>query len=246
MSWFEHDELPCPSCGARFLGATAETINVTRMPEMRDRILDGTFNRVVCPHCKTTAHVDRAFLYSDMTRKQFVHVFPRTRASDWPVWEETALEVFRHAFDGLPGEMRDFGAGFGVRAVFGGPALADKLHLADAGLEDAIVELLKLELHTSQPELRTRQDLFLDVVGVDAAAGLIEVAATGGAAPPAIYGVRLSRYEELMSRREELVEKYLGLFSRPFVGYRRLAREPLAKELLAGIAFSETPATDGS
>ena len=69
---------------------------------------------------------------------------------------------------------------------------------------------------------------------------MIEVAATGGGGPPALYGMRIARYEEWLAKREELVEKYMGLFERPCVGYRRLAREPLAKELLAGITFTES------
>src|SRR5207237_105592 len=134
---------------------------------------------------------------------------------DWEQWEAVTEKVFAEAFAGAPEPMRDFATGFRVRAVFGGPALADKLHVWDAGLDDAVVELLKLELATSQPELRARRDLFLDVVRVDLAGGLVEVAATGTAAPPALYGMRLARHEQLLGHREELMEKYMGLFCRP-------------------------------
>jgi hypothetical protein len=226
MSWFETRELDCPRCARSFPAATAETINVTRMPTARDRILDGSFHRVECSHCHAIIEVDRAFLYSDLRREQFIHVFPLSHFGAWPHWEEVAGQTFWSAFDPAPPAMHEVARRFAVRAVFGLDALADKLRIWDAGLDDSLVELLKLELAASDPTLRSRRDLLLDVVGVDPGARTIEVAARSAHAgwPEERYSIRQSRYDELRAARLDLEEKFPLLFFRPFVSFRRLAR----------------------
>lgn len=230
MSWFETTEFDCPRCGERFHGATAETINATRMPAARDRIFDGSFNRVRCSRCGASMHVDRTFLYSDIRREQFVHVFPLREAHDWPRLETVAEQTFHDAFHPSPPAMQEASRRFAVRAVFGLRALADKLRLWDAGLDDALVELQKLELYTGEPALRRRGDALLDVVGVDREAGHVEVEArsASGAWEVERFGLSLARYRELEASRAELEERYPGLFLRPFVSVRRLAHETLA------------------
>src|SRR5437660_345608 len=151
MSWFETTPFDCPSCGKQFFGPTAETINVSRMPGERDRILAGQFHRLTCSHCGAVLRVDRRFLYTDLDRKHFAHVFCTDEIGDWPALEQEAGKVFWQGFEKSPPGVREMALGFRVRAVFGVEALAEKLRIWDAGLDDALVELLKLELVTSMP-----------------------------------------------------------------------------------------------
>jgi hypothetical protein len=228
MSWFETESFTCPRCSGTFTASTADTINVTRMPSARDRILDGTFHRFGCETCGETITIDRTFLYSDLRREQFIHVFPVDHAGDWPQWEEIAGQTFWQAFTPAPPAMREVATRFRVRAVFGLAALADKLRAWDADLDDAIVETLKLELAATHPVVSTRTDAAIDIVTVGDE--LIEVAATSltGAWSEERYGLRLSRYRELLAARGDLEQKFPGLFHKPYVGFRRLARETLA------------------
>src|SRR5438105_2579346 len=119
MSWFVSDPVSCPRCGHEFVVDTAETINVTRMPAAREAILDGKFHRESCPGCGASVHIDRAFLYTDVTRAQFVHVFPRSHVVEWPEWEEVAARTFWDAFHPAPPAMEELARTFTVRAVFG-------------------------------------------------------------------------------------------------------------------------------
>ena len=117
MSWFADERFTCPRCQHEFMAATADTINVTRMPGARDLILAGTFHRVVCEHCQERITIDRSFLYTDMRREHFVHVFPKDHEGDWPQWEEIAGETFWRGFVPAPPAMREVATRFLVRAV---------------------------------------------------------------------------------------------------------------------------------
>ena len=227
MSDFTTDKLACPRCSNEVELSTAESINVTRMPSARDKILAGTFHRFACSSCQERITVDRVFLYTDMRREQFVHIFPVDHSGDWPRWEEIAAQTFWEAFNPAPPAMREIATRYRVRAVFGLAALADKVRVWEAGLDDVIVELQKLELATAHEALRTRTDVALDVVAVDDAT--IEVAATSlsNAWPEERYALARTRYVQLAAARSELVEKFPGLFHKPYVGYRRLANETL-------------------
>jgi hypothetical protein len=228
MSWFADERYTCPSCQREFMAATADTINVTRMPGARDQILAGTFHRFVCEHCQTRITIDRSFLYTDLRREHFVHVFPKDHESGWPQWEEIAGETFWRGFVPGPPAMREVATRFLVRAVFGLEALADKLRVWDAGLDDTLVELCKLELATTHPVLSQRGDVALDVVAVGESLIEVEASSLLGAWPPERFGIQRSRYAELAGARAELVSKFPGLFMRPYAGFRRLARETLA------------------
>lgn len=226
MSWFETRPIDCPRCGASVEVATAETINVTRMPSARDRILDGGFHRAPCPGCGGAVRVERAFLYTDVRREQFVHVFPPGDVADWPRCEEVAGHAFEGAVDPSPPAMREAARRFAVRVVFGLDALAEKLRLFDAGLDDALVELQKLELAAGAPALRARPSLRLRVARVDPDADRIEVIASENEIDDDDrWALALGRHRELAAHRDELRERFPGLFLRPFVDYRRLARE---------------------
>src|SRR5688572_30481756 len=196
MSWYEaQSSLTCSACGKSFTAATAESINVTRMPGARIAILSAEFHRVECPSCHHRSWVDRQFLYTDIKRQQYVHVFPQADLLDWPRLEEVAWEVFYGGFKG-PAGIQAMAAEYRTRAVFGPNALADKLRIWDAGLDDALVELLKLELFTTLPQLRGRPDLSFVVIAVTDELIEVEVTSRGGGAAEH-YGMRRARYHEL-------------------------------------------------
>lgn len=229
MSWFDVTTLTCPSCGKAFETGTAETINVTRMPWAKEQILAGQFHRVVCPHCDAMHTLDRSFLYTDMTHGHFVLVFPNEQVGEWPELEQVAARAFFDVVESGPPLVQAMAATFRVRQVFGLRDLGDKLRLWEAGLDDALVEVMKLELVTRTPELGRRADLRLSVAAVLDSDDQLAIAAWShdGASPEQLWSASLARYRELEQRRAELAESFPGLFFKPFVSYRRLAREEI-------------------
>jgi CpXC protein len=224
MSWFESSQMTCGRCGHGFDGHSADSINVVRMPQARQQILDGDFHRVPCPSCGARIEIDRSFLYTDVSRRQFAQVFPLDHARQWSQWESMAEEVFAGGFETGPAGVQSLGADFTVRALFGLDALAEKLRLWDAGLDDALVELLKLELVACWPELH-RPDPGLLVVEIEPRQLVVTATAEPDGGERPLYGLNRARYDELQAERTELEANFPGLFFKPFVDYRRLASE---------------------
>ncbi len=227
MSWFEPTDVACPRCSHAYKCGTAETINVTRMPWAKEQILAGTFHQSECPECGLSFWVDRDFLYTDFEQARFVHVFPSVAQEEWPALETVTEEVFENTCAEGPPFVREFSARFAVRTVFGLRQLGEKVRLWDAGLDDAAAELLKLELLLASPELRQRPTLEMLVTEVDLGADrlVIEAFDREGNADVISFAAQLRRYRELDADRARLIERFPGLYYRPFRSFRRLTRE---------------------
>lgn len=143
MSTFASVPLPCPSCGHTSTVRLAESANAARHPPFRAQVLAGTFMRFVCEQCHEATVVERELLYTDLPRGQAIGVFPSERRGDGGAMErgfdtmvdQLALEP------GLAGRTLPM-----RRIVFGYAELREKLICADAGLDDRVVEALKLVL----------------------------------------------------------------------------------------------------
>lgn len=147
MSTFVKREIACGGCGLRAERDVATSVNVSRTPEWRARILDETFQRFPCSRCRAVTQVCDAFVYLDFDRRQLIGVLPPAEESHWAEVEHEAADAFERNLgrDG-PAVARPIGEGFVVRTVFGLDALREKLILLDAGLDDSIVEVVKLRV----------------------------------------------------------------------------------------------------
>jgi len=68
--------------GHRFEADVYRSANVSRAPTLKDEILAGRFNVIVCPTCATESYADVPFLYHDMDTQLRVWVYPeRDRAA---------------------------------------------------------------------------------------------------------------------------------------------------------------------
>ena len=154
MSVFEEREIPCPHCGHRAMLSVAASLHAPRVPEVRAAIFDGSFQRFPCGSCGEPFVVEGPFIYIDFDAKQWFGVYPRKWEAKWRTVEDEALGSFqRNMQTYAPPMVKEMAEGFAVRAVFGIEALAEKLRCFDAGIDDAALEVLKLDLMRSQPEL---------------------------------------------------------------------------------------------
>lgn len=145
MSNFYPYDLACPTCGHRFLVELAAGIPITRMPQVREQILDGTFHVFPCPSCGKPTAVEASMVYTDVQRGQYVGVESAAGLS----WQAALMRhqtVFEDCFVNAPSVARDIGRTVKKRIVFGFRALREKLLLWDAGLDDYVVEAVKGDL----------------------------------------------------------------------------------------------------
>jgi hypothetical protein len=125
----------------------ADGLHITRLPEVRQRILDGTFHTKVCRSCGHIGIVHTKTLYTDFDRWHWVAVAPPWLIHEWPRWEHIVRDEFEHNMRvAAPPMVKALADNFAVRLVFGFDALAEKLRAWDAGLDDRMVEALKVRV----------------------------------------------------------------------------------------------------
>lgn len=145
MSIFEPLELRCPGCDTPVTCEVVHSVNIDRRPDLRVSILDGSFQRAGCPSCGTAFRPEPEFIYIDRGRGQYIGVWPSTKRGDWAACAAWTRETFDASFGAqAPLSARELGAAFAVRAVFGWPALIEKLLAREAGIDDRTLEAAKL------------------------------------------------------------------------------------------------------
>lgn len=149
MSTWAVRTVRCP-CGHTQEAQLADGLHITRLPEVRERILAGTFHHAACAACKRISVAETKTLYTDFDRHHWVAVAPPWLLGDWAAWADVVAREFHHNMEvAAPPMVRELAPLFRVRLVFGLDALAEKLTAWDAGLDDVIVEAAKIRLHAA-------------------------------------------------------------------------------------------------
>jgi hypothetical protein len=153
MSIFQTVDVDCPACATPVAFELVHSVNAGRRPDLRDAILDGSFQRETCPSCGESFRIEPEFVYIDLPRGQYVGVWPASRRGDWRDCAAKTRGVFDDAMGrNAPAEARGLGEGLAVRTVFGWPALAEKILAQQAGIDDRSLEVAKLAVMRSQDE----------------------------------------------------------------------------------------------
>jgi len=147
MSVFRERQFDCPSCGHVNAESVAASLHGSRVPEVVNAILAGTFQVFACAQCGLTYRADGPVIYTDFDDKHWIGEFPAADEVAWAMLEQHATDSFRRAMiDFAPAFLRADAAGFTIRTVFGLPALAEKILLLRHGWDDRVVEAMKLKL----------------------------------------------------------------------------------------------------
>jgi hypothetical protein len=153
MSTWAERTVPC-SCGESIRTMVADALHISRLPAVRQRVLDRTFHRVACPRCGRIQTIDKKLLYTDFPRHHWIGVCPVAWAPLWSGLERSLRAEFERVVGrAAPPAIRALAPRFQVRLVFGCDQLAEKLYAFDAGLDDRIVELVKLRILAKHPGL---------------------------------------------------------------------------------------------
>lgn len=147
MSVFRPQSIVCTGCGTANVETVAMSLHGSRVPRIVESIVAGTFQCFTCAGCGLEYRADGPLIYVDFDRKRWIGEFPRTMERGWANLEQQPMDVFRQSLiDLAPAFLRAEADGFTVRAVFGLDALAEKIRLLDAGIDDRAVEVAKLAI----------------------------------------------------------------------------------------------------
>lgn len=164
MSLFHSAQAVCGKCKTETPVDLAVSVNADRRPDLRQAILDGSFQGMQCPECGASIRLPAHLSYLDVGRGQWMLVDTFEASSDWSPVEEEAGYVFDLNFGAAASPVsREIGAGLTPRLVFGWPALREKLICAELALDDVVLEQLKISmlLNIAKPPAGDRTELRL-------------------------------------------------------------------------------------
>ncbi len=145
MSLFQTETARCPFCRGTIAFEAVYSVNADRRPDLREQILDGSFQREICAGCGKPMRMQPDFAYLDAGRRRWILVEPATGLATWPELEAAAREVFALGYGaGANPVARALGASLVPRVTFGWAALREKLVCDAAGLDDVALECTKL------------------------------------------------------------------------------------------------------
>jgi hypothetical protein len=152
MSLFNTTTIACPDCGNREEVSWAASVNADRRPDLRAEVLAGSFQAHECAACGTRMRLPPHLTYIDIGRGNWVLVQSVDEIANWTTHEAEAQRLFEAAFGAsAPKVAQELAEGVSPRLVFGWPPLREKILARELGLDDVILELLKLDILRNVP-----------------------------------------------------------------------------------------------
>lgn len=224
MSLFELQEVTCPACDARQSVEIAFSLNASRRPDLREAVIDRSYQRFTCEQCASEFRAEPHLVYLDIRRNQWILAKAVTGLHAWSDFEAAAKVLFaEHYGENAPPAAQAVGDTLSVRVVFGWSALREKLLIDDAGLDDVTVEYVKVLLLRALDETPLADDaeLRFERLGDDGVlrfvwyVGASETPVEEVEAPRALYDLAVTDAEPWRALRETLS-------AGPFVDMNRL------------------------
>jgi hypothetical protein len=167
MSLFHPVNLVCPACKTLITMDAVGSVNADRRPDLRQSILDNRFQDVTCGACGTSFRLQPEFNYLDVGRGQWIAAMPAPHMPRHLDIEDEVTALFATSYgDRAPKAARDVGEALSVRLTFGWPALREKLILREHGLDDRVIEVMKVDLMRRLPSAPFRSGTELRLLRV--------------------------------------------------------------------------------
>jgi hypothetical protein len=224
MSTWQHVTVRCPRCASDVSVRVADGVHITRVPHVREQILARTFHTFTCASCSSMFPVTKRLVYTDFDRDHWILVGLAGDEATWPASEAQLNKDITMAFDHGSPLVHWIANRIRSRVVFGYEALREKLVIWDAGIEDGVIECMKLRAIATDPTLGAAgSQLVVDRIGDDGSIHFIwrERAA---AAFVRELAVPASWLAETDRDHASLVARFAELFGSGYVSFRRLAR----------------------
>jgi hypothetical protein len=97
MSTFNDIDITCEECGEEFKGIVWTAIHAQQDPELKDLLLGGELNLLMCPKCSHVAFQDYFVLYQDPTSEIVAYIYPPAQEQDAEFLQKSMLANFAEA-----------------------------------------------------------------------------------------------------------------------------------------------------
>ncbi|HEY5920918.1 MAG TPA: CpXC domain-containing protein [Kofleriaceae bacterium] len=146
MSTFEPARIRC-TCGAEQDVTLANGLHISKRPDIRQQILEGTFHRFPCPACGGHVQIETLLAYTDFPKQHWFTIVPEDELPWRGERVAFAKLVFqRNMVERAAPMIQDLAPKMKQRVIFGLASLREKIICFDADLDDRLVEALKLQL----------------------------------------------------------------------------------------------------
>lgn len=133
MSMERKDKVKCPKCGHMQDFVIWHSLNGDIDPDAKQQLLDGSLFRFECEECGHNSSVNYAMLYHDMANRVMVHYV-----------SEDSVEQAKATMNDAENKFSFVMTGYRRRIVTDQNALREKAIIFDCGLDDRVIEIIKL------------------------------------------------------------------------------------------------------
>ncbi len=168
MSLFTNTGITCQECEHVYTIQAVGSVNADRRPDLRDVILDDTFQENTCPNCGFTFRLEPLFNYLDVGRGEWIMSMPGRQILDYGAIEAEARTLFDDTYGAnATGAAREIGDDLNPRLTFGWPAVREKILIDELGLDDVVVEMVKMDLIRRMEEAPMRPGIECRLIAMD-------------------------------------------------------------------------------
>jgi len=223
MSTFYTRQIACPGCRAPIDAWLARGVHATRRTDLRDEIFARTFHRCTCAACDARLEIEQHLVYTDFDLHHWIYVATERDRPEWPQWEARLRSDVAHVFSDHSPLVHGVGDLLRSRVVVGYEELREKLVLWRAGLDDALVECIKVRALADEPALATAGSrLVVDRVEPDDRLVLLWFADGAATDPQREIALRSSWLADTDRDRASLMSRFDELFHGGYVSFRRI------------------------
>ncbi|MEP5729446.1 MAG: CpXC domain-containing protein [Sulfitobacter sp.] len=167
MSLFSTSALTCPKCETTTDFPAAGSVNADRRPDLRQAILDDNFQTMACPTCAEVLRLEPLVNYLDVASGLWMAAYPARQLGAFGSLEAEAQALFDESYgSNAPQPAREVGAQLHARLTFGWPATREKILIRHNGLDDVLIEMLKLDLLRRLPQAPLRPGVDLRLIAI--------------------------------------------------------------------------------
>ena len=175
MSTFNDIDIACEKCGHEFRGTIWTAVNARQDPELKDILLGGELNMVMCPECGHVAFQDHFVLYQDPESELVAYIYPARHEPERDTLQAQMLKGFREAQEVFEKTKR---LDYDPVLVFGLESLvkmidSEALRAAQSDVAQAVCEENHIPFTALRPSLARKRSL-PRVLPVNAASKTIE------------------------------------------------------------------------
>jgi len=97
MSTYNELDITCKDCGEIYKGIVWTAVHAGHDPELKEILLGGELNLLMCPQCSRVAYQDHFVLYQEPAAEMVAYIYPQSQQNDEEFLRATTLANYKEA-----------------------------------------------------------------------------------------------------------------------------------------------------